>query len=292
MDTLTNVRTFLEAARLGSFAAAARSLQIAPSVVSKRILQLEHEFRIVLFQRSTRELTLTAEGARILPQCNDLVGSFDALHNQETGGAIRGPIRVHAPGTVTSMVLAQHFCDFMALHPEVDMDLRLIDRLDLPLVDGSDLAIGTRPTAYDNVVDVPLMPYPCATYASPAYLRSRGTPDSPYDLTGHDCLVSRLTGTIWHFYSDAGDMAVTIRPRLSVNDGQVLRDAACMGLGVAVLPTFLAEEDVTEGRLIPLFARHRPPPLWLRALVPNSKAARPAVAALLDFLRVRLAVRG
>lgn len=289
MDTLTNLRTFLLAARLGSFAGAARSLSIAPSVVSKRIVQLEHEFKTVLFHRSTRELRLTEEGTRLLPQCLDLIAAFDDLHERRPGAAISGHIRVHAPGTVTSLILGPIFCDFLTTYPDVDMDLRLIDRLDNPLIEGCDLAIGTRPAAYENVVDAPLMPYPCATYASPEYLRRHGTPDHPSALAGHSCLVSRLIGTIWNFYSDAGDMAVSVRPRLSVNDGLVLRDATCKGLGIAVLPTFLARQEVEEGRLQPLFSRYRPPPLWLRALVPNAKMAKPTVSALLDFLRKRLA---
>jgi DNA-binding transcriptional LysR family regulator len=289
MDTLTNVRTFVIAARLGSFAGAARSLATAPSVVSKRIVQLEHEFKAVLFHRSTREMTLTKEGARLLPRCLDLIAAFDDLHDRQPGEAVSGHIRVHAPGTVTSMVLRPIFCDFLAAHPDVDMDLRLIDRLDDPLIEGADLAIGTRPAAYENVIDTPLMPYPCATYASPTYLRHHGTPDHPSALAGHSCLVSRLIGTVWNYYSDAGDMAVSVRPRLSVNDGLVLRDATCMGLGIAVLPMLLAQQDVSEDRLQPLFPRYRPPPLWLRALVPNTKMAKPAVSALLAFLRQRLA---
>lgn len=292
MDTLINVRTFLNAARLGSFAAAARSLQVAPSVVSKRINQLEHEFRVVLFHRSTRDLRLTEEGARLLPRCLDLVAAFDDLHEQAPRDAIRGHIRVDAPGTVTSALLGSIFCDFLSRHPDVEMDLQLIDRLDNPLARGCDLAIGTRPTTYEHVLDVPLMPYPCATYASPDYLARHGSPTHPRNLIEHSCLASRLYGTVWHFYSDTGDVAVTIRPRLSVNDGIVLRDAACMGLGIAVLPTFLVEQQVQDGHLMPLFPHHRPPPLWLKALVPAQKAVKPAVTALLDFLRQRLSETG
>lgn len=285
MDTLVNVKTFLSAARLGSFAAAARSLHLSPSVVSKRINQLEQEFRVALFHRSTRDLALTVDGARLLPRFLDLVAAFDGLLEHGQRDEIRGHIRVDAPGTLTTLMFGPIICDFLAKYPEIEMDLRLIDRLDNPLAQGCDLAIGTRPTAYEHVNDELLMPYPCAAYASADYLARHGMPQLPADLLEHSCLVSRLFGTDWSFSGDIGDVAITVRPRLAVNDGIVLRDAVRRGLGIAVLPKFLAEEDVNSGRLRPILPGYRPPPLWVKALVPSQKAAKPAVRALLDHLR-------
>ena len=97
MDTLVNLRTFLLAARLGSFAAAARASSVAPSVVSKRIGQLEHEFGVTLFHRTTRELRLTVEGGRLLPKCQQLLSEFDELRDVEEADALRGHLRVDAP---------------------------------------------------------------------------------------------------------------------------------------------------------------------------------------------------
>ncbi len=290
MDTIANVRTFLIAARLGSFAAAARALSIAPSVVSKRIGQIEHDSGVTLFHRSTRKLELTVDGNRLLPRCMKIVADFDDLRNVEPGQEIRGHLRVDAPGTVTSRILGPIFCDFLLKYPGIDMELRLIDRLDNPLEQGCDLAIGTRPSTFEQIHDFPLMPYPCAAYASPAYLRDHGQPEHPHDLSGHNCLVSLLYGTIWHFYGDAGDYAVTVSARMSVNDTIVLREAARHDLGIAVMPTYLLEGDVRAGRLIPVLTDFRLPPLWLKALVPNRNAVKPSVAALLTFLRERLAI--
>lgn len=292
MDALTNVRTFLIAAKIGSFAGAARSLSIAPSVVSKRIHQLEHQFKVTLFHRSTRELLLTMDGSRLLPRCQKLVAEFDDLHDAEPPDQIRGHLRIDAPGTVTSRVLGPIFCEFLARHPGIDMDLRLIDRLDNPLDKGCDLAIGTRPSNFEQVFDVPLMPYPCAAYASCDYVERHGAPEHPRDLVDHSCLVSLLYGKVWHFYGDAGDFAVNVRPRLSVNDAIVLREAVRRHLGIAVLPTLLVEKDVKAGQLQLLLPAFRPPPLWLKALVPTHRAVKPAVRALLDFLREQLRTDG
>jgi len=290
MDTIHNIRTFLLAARMGSFAAAARSLAVAPSVVSKRIGQLEHEFRVPLFHRTTRELRMTVEAGRLLPRFQKLVADFDELRDAKDQAELRGHLRVDAPGTVTSRILGPIFCEFLARHPGIDMDLRLIDRLNNPIEHGCDLAIGTRPSAFDDITDHPLMPYTCATYASPAYLARHGEPRHPRDLGEHACLVSLLYGTLWHFYGEEGDFAVNVTPRLSVNDTIVLREAVRQGLGLAVLPTILVDRDVALGQLTRILPAFRPPPMWLKALVPKPSAAKPAVQALLDFLRERLAL--
>jgi DNA-binding transcriptional LysR family regulator len=289
MDTLQNVRTFLLAAHLGSFAAAARSLSAAPSVVSKRIGQLEHEFRVPLFHRSTRELRLTVEANRLLPRFQKLLADFDEIRDDDQKQELRGHLRIDAPGTVTSRILGPLFCEFLAMHPGIDMDLRLNDRLQGSVEQGCDLIIGTRPSTYEGIHDHPLMPYTCATYASAAYVAAHGEPEHPRDLADHDCLVSLLYGTLWHFYGEDGDFAVSVTPRMSVNDTVVLREAVCQNLGIAVLPTILAEAEVTSGRLRPVLPGFRPPPMWLKALVPSQSAAKPAVQALLQFLRERLA---
>lgn len=288
MDNLLNVRTFVTAARLGSFAAAARSLTVSPSVVSKRINQLEHEFRASLFHRSTRDLRLTEEGARLLPRCTKLLNEYDDIRSVAPANEVSGLLRVDAPGSVTALILGPIFCDFLAEHPAVDLDLRLTDRLDNPFARDCDLTIGTRPSTDESIEDFPLMPYPCAAYASSAYLDRRGSPGHPRELVEHDCLVSLLHGKIWHFYGDEGDVALSVAPRLSVNDTIILREAVRRGLGIAILPAFLAEDDLADGTLRHVLPAYRPPPMWIKAQVPTHKAAKPAVNALLEFLRGRL----
>jgi DNA-binding transcriptional LysR family regulator len=289
MDTLVNVRTFLVAARTGSFAAAARSLGVAPSVVSKRIGQLEHEFGVTLFHRSTRQMVLTVDGSRMLPTCQNLVAQFDELLDDEPKDAFRGHLRIDAPGTVTSRIFGPIFSDFLALHPALSLDLRLVDRLDDRVDEDCDMTIGTRPSASSQIRDYPLLPYENATYASAGYIAEHGEPSHPRELADHRCLASLLYGTAWHFYGENGDFAVTIQPRFQVNDTIVLREGVRRDLGIAVLPSILVEEDVKSGRLKRLLPGFRPPPLWLKAMVPNHKMAKPSVVALLDFLHRQLA---
>jgi len=217
-----------------------------------------------------------------------LLTDYDDMRDVASAAEISGLLRIEAPGSVTALILGPIFCDFLAEFPAVDIDLRLTDRLDNPLTRSCDLTIGTRPSTDENVRDHPLMPYPCATYASSAYLERRGCPDHPSDLVEHDCLVSLLHGKTWHFYGDQGDVGLTVRPRLSVNDTIILREAVRRGLGIAILPSFLAEDDLTNGALRPVLAGYRPPPMWIKAHIPTQKAAKPSVNALLHFLTARL----
>jgi|GEM_PF-5659270 len=292
MDNILNLRIFLAAARLGSFAAAARSFSIAPSVVSKRIGQLEHEFRVKLFRRSTRDLQLTEDAARLIPRCMKLIAEYDEMRDAGTNREVRGLLRIEAPGSVTAMILGPLFCDFLNEFPRVDMDLRLTDRLDNPLARGCDVTIGTRPSIYEEVVDHPLMPYPCAAYASRDYIARHGSPDHPREISGFNCLVSLLHGKTWHFFGDAGDFAATVEPRLMVNDTIVLREAVRKGLGIAILPNLLVQDDIAAGQIVTVLPAFRPPPMWIKAQVLAHNAGKPSVTTLIEFLKERLSGPG
>ncbi|MFB0613722.1 LysR family transcriptional regulator [Aurantiacibacter poecillastricola] len=289
MDTLINIRTFLTVAREGSFAAGARALEVAPSIVSKRINQLEHQLKIKLFFRSTREITLTADGSRVLPQCEKVLSQFDELRSVQAKTEIAGYLRVDAPGTVTSRIFGPMLIEFLAKYSSLEMDLRLIDRLADGIDLDSDITIGIRPSRSTLVQDFPLMPYGNALYAGPGYIAEHGQPGHPNELANHHCLASLLYGDTWHFYGDSGDFAVTVQPRFRVNDAIILREAVRNDLGIAVLPTVLVEKDLQEGRLVRLLPAFRPPPLWLKAIVPREKLLKPNVMALLGFFQEKFA---
>lgn len=289
MDTLVNIRTFLTVAREGSFAAGARALDVAPSIVSKRISQLEHQLKIKLFFRSTREITLTADGSRVLPQCEKVLSHFDELRSVQSQNVIAGYLRVDAPGTVTSRIFGPMLIEFLAKYPALEMDLRLIDRLANGIDLDSDMTIGIRPSRSTLVQDFPLMPYGNALYASPRYIEDHGEPSHPSELPDHHCLASLLYGDTWHFYGESGDFAVTVQPRFRVNDAIILREAVRQDLGIAVLPTVLVEKDLQDGALVRLLPDFRPPPLWLKAIVPREKLLKPNVMALLSFFQEKFA---
>ncbi len=277
-------------ARVGSFSAAARELRVAPSVVTKRITQLEGQLRTRLIARSTRGLALTSAGERLLPRFLKLVGELEELFVERTDdqGAIEGHLRIKGPTTITSLYLGALVSEFQVAHPHVTIEVVLMDRSVNPLEEGFDLVVAARPASYPNVVDVPLCAYPQVLCCSPEYLRERERPRHPGELIEHDCLTSVLFGTTWPFESPRGALSVDIRSRLHANDGRVLLEAARRGLGLAPLPAYLVADDLREGRLVQVLEDYPMAAPWLKALVPRMKADKPATRALIAFIKARM----
>jgi DNA-binding transcriptional LysR family regulator len=290
VNSLLNLNAFVRVARLGSFSGAARELGVAPSVITKRIDQLEQELGTRLLVRSTRGLTLTPAAETLLPRFVRLAAEFEELFRGAAPDdqGVEGHLRIKSPTTVTSEFLGGVYAEFMHQHPNVTLEIVLVDRSVNPLEEGFDCSIGALPVSYPNVVDVPLCPYELVTCCAPAYLRGRLEPRHPTELIDYDCLTTTLFRTTWVFESPRGALTVDVHSRLHACDGRVIRDAARRGLGIAALARYLAEEDLRAGRLVPLLPDFRLATHWVKALVPQMKMNRPVVRELIAFLKTRL----
>ena len=277
-------------ARLGSFSAAARELDVAPSVVTKRITRLEERVHTRLIVRSTRGLTLTPAGERLLPRFLRVVAELDELlidTSASSEGEIDGHVRIKGPTTITSLYLGGLFGEFQLNNPRVTLEVVLMDRSVNPLEENFDLVVGARAASYPNVVDIPLCTYPQTLCCAPAYLRTKPEPRHPGDLIDHDCLTTVLFGTTWPFETPRGAVSVEVRSRFHANDGRVILEGVRRGLGVAILPRYLVDEDLKVGRLVPVLDAFPLATYWLKALVPRIKMDRPAVRELVAFLKAR-----
>jgi DNA-binding transcriptional LysR family regulator len=290
MDTLSNLKAFVAAAETGSFSAAARQAGLVPSVISKRIEQLEWRIRAPLFTRTTRKLTLTDVGERYLPVVRALVRQVDdALAGMaQASGELEGHIRIKIPTTLGVLNLSRLLNQFLVEQPMISMDIVLADRSVNPLEEGFDLAIGARPESYGQVQDHPLCPISRRLCAAPAYLQRRGTPQAPAELMDHDCLVFATSGTRWEFQGPQGLVGVDVRPKLKSNDGSALCQATLDGLGVSVLADYLVAPALARGELVELMPDHHLPDLWLKALVPANRIELPRIRSLLQWLTVQL----
>lgn len=291
MDTLVNLKAFVATAETGSFSAAARQAGLVPSVISKRVEQLEWRIRAPLFTRTTRKLTLTDVGERYLPQVRALVRQVDeALAGMATAsGALEGHIRVKIPTTLGVLNLSRLLNQFLREQPLISMDVVLADRSVNPLEDGFDIAIGARPESYGQVQDHPLCPIRRRLCAASAYLERHGAPATPAELIDHDCLVFATVGTHWTFQGPKGQVDVDVRAKLKTNDGSALREAARDGLGIALLADYLVAPDLASGELQEVLPQYRPPDLWLKALVPSNRIELPRIQTLLRWLELQLA---
>jgi DNA-binding transcriptional LysR family regulator len=287
MDTLLNIKAFLATARAGSFSAAARQLGVAPSVIVKRINRLEDQMRAQLFIRSTRRLDLTETGERYFPRYQALVRDVeDALNGANSSpNRIEGHLRIKCPTTLTVLNFGAILNEYQIANPGVSIEVALIDRSVNPIEEGFDIAIGAMPASYPNVVDEPLSRYPRVLCAAPSYLAERGEPMHPIDLIEHDCLTFLTTGTTWSFESQRGLISVDVRARFIANDSQVLRDAACRGLGLAVMARYIARPSIETGALKELLPEYPIPELWLKALVPVNRMKKVGVQSLLRWIK-------
>lgn len=290
LDTLTNLKAFLAVASSGSFSAAARQIGVAPSVVTKRIDQLEWTAKVELFARTTRRVALTEAGQRFLPRVRAAVAELEEvlLEMARPRRDLEGHLRVKVPTTLTILYLGAILARFQAEHPRLSLDVVLADRPLNPIEEGFDLAVTVFPASFSNVVDEALCPLRRVVCASPAYLSRRGMPQHPRDLVEHDILNFLPTGPIWTFESDRGPIGVEVAPKLSANDSQVLLAAACEGNGIVLLPSYVATPVLRSGELQEVLGAFPLPEIWVKALVPANRVQIPRVQALLAALRESL----
>jgi DNA-binding transcriptional LysR family regulator len=287
---LLNVTSFVRVARLHSFSGAARELGVAPSVITKRITQLEKSMGVQLVVRSTRGLALTAAGDRYLPRFVRLLAEFDELFEARDAEQLKleGHLRIKSPTTITTEALGVLFAEFMVDHPGISLEVVLVDRSVNPLEEGFDFALGALPVSYPNVIDVPICPYELVTCCAPKYLVGKSAPQHPNELVDYECLTTVLFRTTWVFESSRGALSVEVHSRLHSSDSRILREAALRGLGIVILPRFLADEPISKGLLIPLLKDFPVPVFWLKALVPRMKMSRPVVRELVAYLKTRM----
>lgn len=290
MDTLDNLRAFVATAETGSFSQAARQAGLAPSVVAKRIDQLEWRIQARLFIRTTRKLSLTDVGERYLPAVRTAIREVDSMlaGMARANGEIEGDIRIKIPTTLGVLHLGDLLNQFLASQPMISLDIVLADRSVNPLEEGFDIAIGARPESYWQVQDHPLCLIRRRLCASKAYLARRGAPSTATQLIEHDCLVFATSGSRWEFVGPQGLVGVDLRPKLKTNDGMALCKAALSGQGIAMLADYLVAPHLKTGDLVEVLPHMQLPDLWLKALVPVSRINLPRVQALLTWLTRQL----
>lgn len=290
MDVLGNLKTFLAVAHGGGFSEAARKLHVVPSVVAKRIAQLEKTMGSRLFERSTRSVVLTEAGEQLQARAAVLMADFDELVStvQRDDSKLEGHIRVMAPTTLTMVYLGQVINAFLEKHERITMELALVDQSTNPQERGFDMAISGRTASYEGVLDVPLCAVQPRLFAAPVYVAAHGEPAHPRELADHRCLVFAPTGVNWQFQSSRGAISVEVRPRLLADDNRTLLDAAVRGMGVVALPLYVARDALAAGQLQPVLGKFPLQETWFRAYLPRRSHKLARVQALVDWLATHL----
>jgi DNA-binding transcriptional LysR family regulator len=268
----------------GGFAAGAERLGVAKSAVSRRIRELEDRLGARLFDRTTRRVQLTETGRAFHERAVELLAGLDQAEEaaSSASGELRGRIRVAAPVSLTRC-LAPAVGRFLERHPAVSLSIDTDDRMVDLVRDGFDLAICTGRLPDSSLVARRLVTIRHACVASPALLERLGTPQKPEDLSRFPGIVysNRDEASYWTF---ANKVVPSVTSRLDFADGVAVREAAIAGIGVAMLPTFIAHEAVRRGALSIVLAQHMRPPIAMYALHPSMRNQTARARAFIDFL--------
>lgn len=252
MLKLDGIASFVAVAESGSISEAARRLRLSKSVVSERLAELERTLGASLLHRTTRKLTLSEDGAAFLERAARIVREVNeaAAELAHRRGTLAGPLRISAPVTFGRMHLGPALYPFLARHPQLELTLDLDDRRVDAAADGYDAVLRHGPIEDSRLVASRLAPSRRLLLASPDYLARHGTPRSLEALQSHRGIFYMNRGIAdWRFQTPDGAQIIRAQIGLRVNNGDMMRDAAIAGLGIALLPSFISGEAIKAGTL-------------------------------------------
>ncbi len=294
MNRLDAMNLFVRVAELGSFSAAACQLGVARSVVTRQIAALEEHLGIKLMVRSTRSLSLTSAGSAYLEKCRvilELVEEAEAGVMEERLTP-SGQLRISLPLSFGLRRLVPLLLEFSQAYPEISLAMDFSDRQQNLIEEGIDLSIRITGQLDPGEIVRKLGSSRLLIVAAPGYLARHGHPQQPSELSGHACLgySPQANNRPWTFQVDGHLESVYLPYRLQANNGDALAAAAAQGLGITVLPDFIAADYFAAGQLETLLEAFEPPELGIYAVLPSNRYMPHRVRVLIEFLSSRLAV--
>lgn len=295
MDRLEAMSAFVAVVEAGGFSAASRRLGTPLTTVSRKVADLEEHLRVRLLIRTTRRVALTDTGQMFFQRCRKLLDELGESERLASGEyqAPRGELTVSAPLALGRLHLAPIIAEFLAVYPEIDVDLRLSDRIANIVEDGIDVAVrvGQLPDSRLRALKVGSIRH--VVCASPSYLSRRGTPSKPSDLVAHDCVTfTGLEGAReWTFRSGRKVERLTVRSRLAVDTAEAAADATCAGIGITRLLCYQVSGAVLDGHLKLLLRKYEPSPLPVSLVSADARLMPQKLKAFMDFVSPRLKAR-
>jgi DNA-binding transcriptional LysR family regulator len=293
MDTTSDLRAFVRVLDRGSFASAAKDLDLTPSAVSKLISRLEDRLGARLLERSTRRLVLTPEGETFLARARRIVADIEEAEAEvaRVRGAPRGRLRINAGTAFGLHQLTPALADFLARYPEIDIDLSITDRLVDLIEEQADIAVRSGHVPAGPFIQRKVADLERVICAAPSYLQRRGTPKAASDLKDHDCIVVAGPGlNRWPFETRSGIDVVEVRARVTTDDAEAALRLAIEGAGIIRLSEVIVGGPLREGQLVALLTDvHHVEPFPLAAFYPAGRQRLPRVAVFIEFLMERFA---
>ena len=294
LDDINELRTFVSVVTSRSLSAAARDMDLALSVVSKRLAALERRTGIRLIARSTRRLAPTEEGMDLYESAQRILAEVDQAEAALTRsqGDPQGLLRVSAPVAFGRVHVSPVCAELVRAHPMLSIDLVLTDRLVELIEEGIDVVVRIGPLKDSQLVMRKLIDDYRIVVGAPEYLQRRGTPAVPADLEAHDCVHYRGVGAHWRLVTLAGE-AVEVRAdsRLRSNSGEVALDWALAGCGLVMNSWVDVKHHLRSGRLVHVLPEWRSESAPVCALYPSSRQLPTRLRAFIDAMVDSLARR-
>lgn len=291
MDRLHELEVFVTVADAGSFAKAGTRLRLSPPAVTRAVSALEQRLGARLFNRTTRSLTITDVGHRLLENARRLLADLDMAEKEAIGDAMtpHGHLTITASVTFGRAILSPLVCEFLGQHPSVTASLVLLDRIANLVEEGIDLAVRIGSLPDSNMIAKRVGIVRRMLVASPDYLSRKGAPTAPSDLKHHSIIA--FTGLManreWRF-GDARSDIVRLSPAFEINDALAAIQAAEMSHGITVALSYMVDDSLREGRLVSVLHDVPASPQPVHLVFPRSRIISPKVRAFVDFAAPRL----
>lgn len=294
MDRITGIELFIRVVETGSFSKAASEIGITQPTATKAVAAMEQRLGARLLHRSTRGVTLSEVGALYYDKCKLIAREVDEADNLATllQSKVGGTLRISTSVAFGRRVVIPLVLRYMHIHPEITVDLSFDDRYVNLVEQGVDLAIRMGPMADSTLGARYLGTNPWVMVAAPSYLNEHGTPRSAADLPSHKCVVySSVQGDDrWSLKTAAGEkLSVPVKGPLRSNNLSAVLAATRAGMGLAILPWYVARESLADGSVLPILSDHGLPEQEVHAVFPSPKMVPLKVTSFSSFLQQVLA---
>jgi DNA-binding transcriptional LysR family regulator len=294
-DTLALISTFLRVVEVGSFSAVAQERDTSQPTISRQVAALEAHLGCLLFQRTTRSLSLTDDGRVFYEHA---LRTAETLKEAETSvgnrrGKPSGTLRMGCAVVFGRLHVMPRLPRFMARYPEINVDLSMNDGFTDLVEENLDLSIRVGVITDQNLVAKKIGITHRVVVATPEYLKKNGTPKTPRDLTEHSCIVySRLAaGANWSFDSSSGVINVPVSGRFRVNNTEGVRAAVLQSLGIGFVPEWhFVENEIAKKKLVVLLKDYQATPQPINAVYPSRRFLSPKVRVMIDYLAQEFAL--
>ena len=288
MDTITRMQAFVAVVEAGGFSAAARGSGRSTALMSKYVAELEAELGARLLNRNTRQLSLTEAGEVAFEEAQEVLKRVGRLRDQieATNQAPRGRLRISMPRTFGDGDLSRAVMDFLALYPDIRVELNLEDRF-VDLVDeGFDAAIRISALADSSLIARKLADFRVVVCATPECVGRNGQPAHPSDLSGLPCVIDtnvRFRGH-WPFHDGDEKVSVSVSGRVEANSPYAIAAAVRAGLGFGRVPWMIVSRDVADGRLVTVLEPYEPRELGIFLVYPHRERMPVKTRVFIDHL--------